>query len=106
MTLDLENALIDGIWEAYRATYEANAVWETSPGAQRRYDEASARKDRLIAALCDGDEELRYWLADHIFDLIDEGPAWLGDMFRQKRSWLAQERVEDALCVLSEVRSR
>ena len=105
MKIELEDALIDGIWDAHRACFEANAVWDTIPGARRRYDEAEARRRRMIATLCDGDEELTSWLDDHIFDLIDEGPAYLGRMFRQERALAAQSRVEDALCVLADYRA-
>jgi len=104
--IELENALIDGIWDAHQACYEANAVWDTSPGARRRYDEAEGRRRRLIAALCDGDDDLARWLDDHIFDLIDEGPAWLGRMFRQQRSSIAIEKVEHAMCVFADLRAR
>lgn len=101
----LEDALVEAIWAAHMACYEANARWGT-PGSARAYDEANARRLRLVAALADGDVDLEYWVNDHIFDLTDEGPAWLGQMVRNHRAYLAQDRVETAMCILADARRR
>jgi hypothetical protein len=55
---------------------------------------ASDRRDRLVAAVADGDEELGRSFDDVLYDITNEGHSSAQEHFRRIVAELAQERAE------------
>ena len=95
-------ALVAACYDATMACYWANAA---EPYSHAAYQFASDRRDRLVAAVADGNDEIERRWADALFDIYFDGQAHAAKVFADIRAEVAAERVAHAAAVLADART-
>jgi len=99
---DLTTALIDACYDAMMECYAENA---REPYVHARYQVADDRRTRLVDALCDGNEELRYRWDNALFDITHSGYGWARQTFAAIKLNVEVDFIEGAMCAISDYRS-
>jgi hypothetical protein len=93
----LKQELLTTIHDENLKRNTANAA---EPYIHSVYADHEERIKRLVAALCDGDEELYCRYYEALFDMTLDGVIWQSNVFAQMVQELADTRRMDAECAV------